>query len=245
MPEKQEAAEKQAAAPNPALVRRLTEQCSMRYDSPLAALTAKYGVSELAKAEDFSAPLRRPLFVREASGLSGAERGTAVHTFLQYADFAAAAEDLPAEVEALRKIGRLTQKQAGAIIGSRKKVETFFSSDLCRRIRAAKHVDRERKFTVRLSDLPLNGELAGIGAQYADTDGMLIGIMDLVFEEQNGDIILVDYKTDSVPDGEALLERYTEQLRLYAAALFLLTGRPVREWYLYSIHLQRAIRGDI
>ena len=97
LPETEEETLPQAAAAaqaDPGLLTQIERQCSWQYESRLASLTAKYGVSELAKAEDFSAPLRRPQFVREQHGLSGAERGTAVHTFMQYADFAAAAADL-------------------------------------------------------------------------------------------------------------------------------------------------------
>ncbi|MBR6761978.1 MAG: UvrD-helicase domain-containing protein [Oscillospiraceae bacterium] len=223
---------------DPSLLETISTQCAWHYDSALANLTAKYGVSELAKPEDFSAPLRRPLFMRNQRGLTGAERGTALHTFLEYADFAAAAQDLSAEIERLTALGRITQRQAKAVAASN--LAAFFSSPLYARIAAAKSVEREKKFTVRLADLHLQGVLAPIGAQYAGTDGLLIGIMDLVFEEDNG-IVLVDYKTDRNVSDTDLLERYTEQLQLYAEALRLLTGQPVAECYLYSLSLQRAV----
>ncbi len=233
-----------AAEPDAALTEQLTAQCEQTYDTALAQLTAKYGVSELAKAEDFSVPLRIPLFMRERNGLSGTERGTAVHTFLQYADFAQASAHLEEQIDTLAKQGRLTSQQADAVRGSR--VQSFFESELCRRALGAVsgHRDfaRERKFTVRLSDLRLPEELSQIAADYAGTEGMLIGIMDLYFEEPDG-YVLVDYKTDDVPDGAALLQLYTEQLLLYKAALELLTGKPVKAWYLYSIKLGKAVRG--
>ena len=221
--------ETDAADPN--LTELLKEQCAWKYESREAHLTAKYGVSELAKSEDFSAPLRRPQFVREKHGLSGAERGTAVHTFLQYADFAAAADDVHAEIARLELRGRLTAKQADAV--SRSGIEAFFRTELYARVCAAKRVWREKKFTVRLSDLELSGQL---GSDYAGTEGMLIGIMDLVFEEEDG-IVLVDYKTDRVTKAEDLLEHYTEQIRLYAQALKLLMQKPVKACYLYSLAL--------
>ncbi|MBR6718487.1 MAG: UvrD-helicase domain-containing protein [Oscillospiraceae bacterium] len=227
-----------AAEPDPALLERITAQCSWHYESRLASLTAKYGVSELAKAEDFSAPLRRPQFVREQHGLSGAERGTAVHTFMQYADFAAASADLSAEIDRLEAQGRLTARQAQAV--RRSSIGRFFESELYQRIAAAETVWREQKFTVRLRDLTLEGPLEQLGRDYAGTDGMLIGIMDLVFEEADG-IVLVDYKTDRAANAEALLEAYTEQIRLYAEALALLFSKPVKGCYLYSVTLNRTI----
>lgn len=227
-----------AVPADPALTAQLTAQCAWKYESKEAHLTAKYGVSELAKAEDFSAPLRRPQFVREKHGLSGAERGTAVHTFLQYADFAAASANVPAETARLRAQGRLTAKQAEAV--ARSGISAFFSTELYARIRAAKQVWREKKFTVRLSDLQLSGSLEALGREYTGTEGMLIGIMDLVFEEQDG-IVLVDYKTDRVQQASALLEHYTEQIRLYAEALRLLMQKPVKGCYLYSLTLNETV----
>ena len=216
----------------------LRRQCMWTYDSPLAGLTAKYGVSELAKTEDFAAALRKPSFAREQHGLSGAERGTAVHTFLQYADFEAAAADPAAEIARLLSRGRLSKRQAKAVASS--SVSEFFASPLYQRIRSAKRIWREQKFTVRLSDLHLTGPLAELGKAYEGTDGMLIGIMDLVFAEEDG-IVLVDYKTDRTDSDEALLEHYTEQIRLYAEALNLLMDLPVKECCLYSICLNRTV----
>lgn len=221
-----------------ALLETIQTQCSWHYNSPLADLPAKYGVSEIAHGEEFSAPLRRPLFVRERRGLSGAERGTALHTFMQYADFSAASTDLEQEVFRLETEGRLTAKQANAVRSST--ISAFFESDLFERIRHANKLRREEKFTVRLSDLKLDGDLSDLQTQYQDTEGMLIGIMDLVIEEQ-GRTILVDYKTDRIHSGAELLERYTEQIRLYARALRLLDGHAPAECWIYSFTLQKAI----
>ena len=220
------------------LLAELQKRCAWHYDSPTVGLTAKYGVSELVKAEEFSAPLRRPLFTRDRHGLSGAERGTALHTFMEYADFPSAANDLEAEITALEQRGKLTAQQAKAVRAS--DIAAFFKSDLYKRIAASASVQRERKFTVALADLQLCDSLASIGEQYAGTDGLLIGIMDLVFTEDDG-YVLVDYKTDRNVTAEMLLERYSEQLRLYAAALALLTGKPVKDCCIYSLSLQKTI----
>lgn len=220
------------------LLAELQKRCAWHYDSPTVGLTAKYGVSELVKAEEFSAPLRRPLFARDRHGLSGAERGTALHTFMEYADFSSAASDLEREITALQQRGKLTAQQAKAVRDS--DIAAFFTSDLYKRIAASASVQRERKFTVALADLQLHDRLASIGAQYAGTDGLLIGIMDLVFVEDDG-YVLVDYKTDRNVTAEVLQERYSEQLRLYAAALAVLTGKPVKDCCIYSLSLQQTV----
>ena len=228
----------EAAEPDAALLAQLRAQCAWKYDSLSAQLPAKYGVSELAKAEDFTIPLHRPGFVTERHGLTGSERGTAVHTFLQYADMACTPETLPSEIDRLAAEGRLSARQADAVRKSG--IADFFRSELHSRILGARKVWRERKFTVRLSDLHLSGPLAALGEAYRGTEGMVSGIMDLVFEEADG-IVLVDYKTDRLNSPSELLERYTEQLRIYAEALRLLMQQPVKACLLYSIHMNRTV----
>ena len=66
---------------------------------------------------------------------------------------------------------------------------------------------------------------------------MLIqGIIDAFFIE-DGQIIVVDYKTDRVRTGEELWNRYAEQLKYYEEALGKLMGLPVGEKILYSSSL--------
>ena len=51
--------------------------------------------------------------------------------------------------------------------------------------------------------------------------------MDLFFEE-DGQLVLVDYKTDVVPTPEALVDRYKTQVDYYQEALEKLTGKKVK-----------------
>ncbi|MEP6716707.1 MAG: PD-(D/E)XK nuclease family protein, partial [Terriglobia bacterium] len=83
--------------------------------------------------------------------------------------------------------------------------EVFLGSDLGRRSRTSPRAGREWEFI-------------------ADVGGTLVrGSIDLWFEE-NGDIYVVDYKTDRKPDADA----YRPQLALYALALERALGkRPV------------------
>ena len=65
---------------------------------------------------------------------------------------------------------------------------------------------------------------------------MIQGIIDVFFEE-DGELVLLDYKTDSVPTLQALWDRYETQLDYYQEALEKLTGKKVKERILYSFHL--------
>ena len=68
------------------------------------------------------------------------------------------------------------------------------------------------------------------------------GIIDVCLEEEDG-LVLIDYKTDHVPeDGEAVLkERYRAQLDFYEKALVQMTGKPVKEKLIYSFALRKII----
>ena len=220
--------------PDPAMVTALRMQFAAVYDDRLMGIPSKTSVSALSKDEDaVNLALRRPRFMAEETALTGAEKGTALHAFLQYADFAVAAQDPDAERQRLTEDGHLTRRQADSLDLNR--IRAFFASPLYERIRQAEHVWRERKFLVRISDLQLPDQ-----PQYNDTNAMLSGIMDLVFEEPDG-LVLVDYKTDYVQGGEMLTERYQRQLLLYRRTLALLHQKPVKETVLYSFHLNRAI----
>ncbi len=76
--------------------------------------------------------------------------------------------------------------------------------------------------------------------EYND-NSMLQGIADCMFEE-DGEIVLIDYKTDRGAGEKVLAERYDLQIKLYAAALGKIFGKRVKEAYLYSFALGRAIK---
>ena len=69
---------------------------------------------------------------------------------------------------------------------------------------------------------------------------ILQGIIDAFIMEEEG-IILVDYKTDRVKDGEELRNRYQKQIDLYSEALGQILGKKVRRRVLYSFSLGEEV----
>jgi len=71
---------------------------------------------------------------------------------------------------------------------------------------------------------------------------LLRGVMDLVFQEEDG-WVLVDYKTDRVQGKklETLAARYAAQVRLYAEAWARCTGAAVKEAGLYFLPAGRWV----
>ena len=79
----------------------------------------------------------------------------------------------------------------------------------------------------------------------ADSEEPVIiqGVIDVWFEE-DGELVLVDYKTDSVEEGneQLLLDRYQIQMVYYAQALQQITGKKVKEAVIYSLALQKEVK---
>jgi ATP-dependent helicase/nuclease subunit A len=72
------------------------------------------------------------------------------------------------------------------------------------------------------------------------SDGMIKGIIDLVYETDKG-LVIVDYKSDRGMSPDELRERYTTQLLIYKAAIELTTENKVVGLSLYSIELGQEI----
>ncbi|MDE5565179.1 MAG: PD-(D/E)XK nuclease family protein, partial [Oscillospiraceae bacterium] len=85
---------------------------------------------------------------------------------------------------------------------------------------------------------------SALAAQYAGTDGILIGTMDLLFREDDG-WVLVDYKTDYARSGAELLNEYSLQLILYQKAAELLLNAPVKQAFVYSFTLDEAFEVNL
>ena len=70
----------------------------------------------------------------------------------------------------------------------------------------------------------------------------LQGIIDVLFEEENGDYILLDYKTDRHISPKDARTRYQFQMDLYCDAVETILGRPVKECYLFLLDTGREVR---
>ncbi|WP_334196556.1 PD-(D/E)XK nuclease family protein, partial [Muricomes intestini] len=67
------------------------------------------------------------------------------------------------------------------------------------------------------------------------------GIIDVYFEE-DGELVVLDYKTDKVKSIMELKEKYHAQLDYYAQALEQLVGKKVKEKIIYSFTLGEEIQ---
>ena len=168
--------------------------------------------------------------------LTGAQWGTLMHEAMQWLPLVTYTQaSLTKELDALVGKGTFTEEERNLL--SDTSLYKFFSSDLGKRLINAKRIERELPFSMLFE-----------GKRVYDTleDGenlFLQGIIDTAFEE-DGEWVLVDYKTDRVTSGEELIKRYKIQMDLYKEALQRLTGMPVKACYIYSFRLHDAIIVD-
>lgn len=169
----------------------------------------------------------------EEDVLTGAQWGTLMHEAMQWLPLAQYTQaSLTKELDGLVMKGTFTEEERNLL--SDTSLYKFFSSNLGKRLINAKRIERELPFSMLFE-----------GKRVYDTleDGenlFLQGIIDTAFEE-DGEWVLVDYKTDRVKSGEDLIKRYKIQMDLYKEALQRLTGMPVKACYIYSFRLHDAI----
>lgn len=222
-------------APDEALYSRIRAQIDYEYPYQSAlGLPAKVAASKLAAEQGASREiiLSRPAWMGE-KGMTPAERGIALHEFMEFADYDAAARDPAGEAERLVQGGYLTPEQAEAV--DLQRVNAFLQGSLGKRILASPLVERERRFTAVIPASLAEPERKGAEEEQV----ILQGAVDCLFAE--GELLhIVDFKTDRVNSTAELWERYGPQIRLYAAAMEEITGRTVGELILYSTYLSAA-----
>jgi len=226
-----------AAEPTQALRALVHERLEYQYPhGHLSRLAAKRAVSELtekAQQEAFAFS-SRPAFVR-AGGITAAQRGSAMHAFLQYADYRSASRDLDGEIVRLCGHGYLTPRDAKAL--ERDKLARFFAGPFAARMLASGHLMREKKFTLRIPAWEFSQGDPLIRPEDVEGEYVVVqGIIDCAFEE-DGALVLLDYKTDRVEELDMLRERYGGQLQYYRRAMRECFGMEVAETLIYSFWL--------
>ena len=224
-----------APAADPAAVARL--RASFAWQSPRAALEkvpAKVSVSAVVHAARPVA-LERPAFLQK-SGMTGAERGTAIHAFMQSVPFDGPAPDLTAEVRRQTELQLLDPALADKL--DLDAVRPFFESAVWRRIRLAKQILREEPFITALPAAEIT-PTAGQGSAAA-AEVLVQGIADLVLVfDEHAEIL--DYKTDRSRDAQFYVDEYAAQLRLYRRAFAQRLSVPVTKLTIYSFALADEI----
>ena len=185
--------------------------------------------AEIAERSDESDSIVPKFISGEEVKLAANERGSAYHRVMECLDYSVSVNinGVKADIERMLETGKMNELQVKSV--NPWDINTFVQSDTGRRVVNAMDngsVRREQPFVF-------------------EYEGQLIqGIIDLYFEE-DGELVIVDYKTDRVMKGEAgekeLVKRYAIQLDYYAKALTQLTGKKVKEKIIYSFALGKEL----
>ncbi len=225
--------------------------------SELKLVPAKSTVSELKRimareeepdeTEEAITPGAMNLRLRESEekwktgGYTATQMGTLIHSAWQYLDFSGLLSeggkaDWSAELQKLCDYGMITKEQAGYLSDFTSCMQTFLESDLCREIAKAE-------------TRPENGPFREIPFALAVTDfdkashqdyTLVQGMIDCWFIDEDGDAVLIDYKSDRIrgtveEKKEILLDRYANQLDMYARAISAATGKRVKRKIIWLI----------
>ena len=162
--------------------------------------------------------------------MTSAEKGTAMHSFMQYCDYKNAKADLTAEIRRLVDGGYISPEQGNSL--DKEKLLYLFNSDFANRMFGSENIYRE----IKVSTLVPANKIEN--TEY-DDEIMVQGIADCVFEEK-GELVLVDYKTDKVNNENELLDRYKNQIAFYRYAIEKVLKKPVKQAMLYSFSLNKT-----
>ncbi len=184
-----------------------------------------------------------PAFAAEQKKVEGVTRGTLYHRILERLPLleVRTEEELKQYLSRMRQEKRLSEEEEKAL--HLQKLLRFLSDPLAERIRQAEQkglLHRESPFVLGVPASKVYDSLEG---SEAGRETVLIqGIIDVWFEEE-GQIVLLDYKTDAVRQGEEqrLIDRYQLQLEYYRQALEQLEHKAVKETVIYSFGLGKSI----
>ena len=242
--------ERPLAQADPALTEALRQGFAWQYPAAeLAQVPAKVSVTGIVhKAEQTT--LERPGFLAK-DGLTAAEMGTALHAFLEHADFTALAAAKQAgtletaiPTERDRQVeAKLTASEIAEKLDE-KRICRFVESEAFARICAADEVLRELDFITALPAaevLIAQGTAPADSAAVAQAKVLVQGIADLVLVFPDH-LELLDYKTDRRKSEDDFLAAYRAQLDLYALAISKrFDPKPVTYKGIYSLELGKLI----
>ncbi len=177
--------------------------------------------------------------------VTAAERGTAMHTFMQFCDFSYI------QTYGIKKeIERLTEKRflfaSDAEKMNQYKLSAFFKSKLASDMMKSDRIFREKRFMIRYPASLFSQ--ATEKALLEDETLLVQGVIDCAFFDSRNQLILVDYKTDFFPKGtpreeieETLRQRHTRQLGYYAYACQTIFGKIPDHIQIYSFALDDTV----
>ncbi len=194
-------------------------------------MQSRFGVTAFLANEDNKSRIEEtvelPKFMEEDREPTAAEIGTSVHAILENLSFRKdwTKEELILEAEKLVARELITEYEFERI--NFDSIISFFESELYDRIKNSDNIRKEQSFVYKISDI--GGDI------------YLQGTIDCSFEE-DGELVLLDYKTDRSTSDRYFNEMYSEQLKLYEEAMEDITKKKVKEKYIYALFTGKLIK---
>ncbi len=202
------------------------------------SIPSKVTVSELKRKnyeeQDDTVYLYKNTDIKQSDMLTGAQYGIAVHTVMEKLDFknVSSAFDIETKLCEFKESGVLSSIEAQSIKADN--IYAFFESSLGELIKSADEISKEVMFAININAGEVQKDYSG-SAQV-----MLQGIIDcLVIKD--GEIYIIDYKTDKVTTFDDMIKKYKIQLDLYAKAAEKIYKMPIAKKLLYLFDKNKAI----
>lgn len=214
---------------------------SVNIPTKLSVTDIKTMKQEKIESVKYKIPILRniPQFKEDEKDFTKAEIGTVVHFVMQHLvlDRVLSCEGIKMQVEEMVAKKLLSEKEAAVV--DEGKIEGFFKSAIGMRMKTSKDVKREVPFVIKKKAHEI------IGSLNKDDVILIQGIIDCYFLEGE-DAVIIDYKTDEVFMGgiEVLKEEYSPQILSYKEAVEKITGRTVKECFLYLFDIGEAVKID-
>lgn len=180
-----------------------------------------------------------PNFIsKRETEITGTDRGTLYHKVLELLDLTRVynKEDLIRELDCLINENRISQEDLKKL--KLDYIHKFVSSNVADRMRKAESLQKlykEKQFVM--------GIKASEVIKNSDSEELILiqGIIDVFFEE-DGELVLLDYKSDLVDHEMQLIKRYRVQLDYYRRAMEQMLQKKVKEMIIYSLPMGKEIR---
>ena len=191
------------------------------------------------KEEIVETEIKMPLFLQQdkETKITNAQKGTLIHLCMQKLDLNKknyTYNDVKELVNELETQKIITSKEAEAI--NINKIYRFTKSKIWNEMIEAKEVQREKPFYINIP-------AKEIYKDDLEENVLVQGVIDLYYISSDGELVLVDFKTDYVEnrDEKILIDKYKVQLDLYKRALSQALNRNVDRVYIYSTYLDSDI----
>lgn len=175
---------------------------------------------------------KKPIFIENTNTITSAEKGTLMHLCVQKLDERKdyTKEEIREFTENLMRRNIISEIEFKNI--DIEMLYNYTKSELWKELKQAKQINKEVPFYINIPAKQIYDE--------AEEKEMILvqGIIDLYYIDKNNNLILVDYKTDYVPNGniKILEEKYKIQLEIYKKALEESTGKKVHKAIIWALN---------